>query len=70
MYKNVKIVHNCPDYLPPKMETNNEENISQAPHETTMYTDYDTVWDSNFPRGLEVISHGEWHYGPRGGFDV
>ena len=55
---------------PPQMRTNNEHTITQAPCETTCFTDADTVWDSNFPRCLEVISHGPWNYGPRGEFDL
>lgn len=50
----------------PHMEKTNEEMITQAPHETTCYSDYDVVHDSNYPTGLEVVSHGKWHYGPRG----
>jgi len=64
------IVRGTPFDYPPKMETSNEHEITNNPHETTCYTDADTVWDSNFPRGLEVISHGEWKYGPRGDFDL
>jgi hypothetical protein len=47
---------------PPIMETSNEHNLNAPPHETTCYTDADIVWDSNFPRGLEVVEHGPWFY--------
>lgn len=50
----------------PKMPSENEMKLSSMPHETNCYTDYDQVWDSNYPRGLEVIQHGPWAYGPRG----
>jgi len=61
-----KIIHNAFDIKPPKMPHINEEVLTQSPCETTCYTNADVVWDSNFPRGLEDVKHGEWHYGPRG----
>ena len=66
MKTNKNIIHDSFAYMPPKMPNVNEKAITQPPRETTCYTDADVVWDSNFPRGLEVVSHGNWHYGPRG----
>jgi hypothetical protein len=57
-------IHSSHFTKPPVMETTNEEMLTQSPHETTCYTDADVVWDSNYPRGLEVINHGNWQYGP------
>ncbi len=70
MNTSTHIVHDAFDIAPPHMRTSNEKSITEAPCETTCYTSGDVVWDSNFPRGLEVVSHGNWSYGPRGDFDL